>query len=126
MLTHSYFQIFGSCGVLFQARGKANMIRAIIFAGIAIVAIQQQATADAEFGDKICKTMRGTGMVARCSSLDANKIISAFIHTSSEEASSMCKGIVRETSHYTRSGKGWTLRIYSPFDRSVPLASCRF
>ena len=79
------------------------------------------------FGEVFCKSMKGTGMVLRCSSLRSEKIVAAFIDTTDEEASKMCRGIVGLMSQYQNVPKaGWRLQIYSPFDNIVPLASCKF
>ena len=101
-------QVIGICFALFVTISSYNAI------------------ARDSFGDVFCEAMRGTGLVMRCSVLNAERAVVSFIHTDSTETASMCRGIVNMIKARRVPSGGWTLRIHSPFDRSVPLATCRF
>lgn len=96
---------------------------------IVVVAISQTASvanAQQGFGEIFCYAMTSTGLVGRCSVLVADKTIAAFIHTDSSKTTKMCRDIVDIIDQYRTASKGWRLKIYSPFNHGVPLASCRF
>lgn len=96
---------------------------------IVVAAISQTASvanAQQGFEEIFCHAMTGTGLVGRCSVLGADKTIAAFIHTDSSETTKMCRDIVDMIDQYPTASKGWRLKIYSPFNHGVPLASCRF
>jgi len=105
---------------------KKMKILAIGLCLVAFLIPQNQTIAQTKFGELFCTAMRDSGLVIRCSSLNSEKVVAAFIHTNSSEAATMCSGIVKMIRNYKTDYRGWRLKIYSPYDRSVPLSTCSF
>jgi hypothetical protein len=81
---------------------------------------------DAAFG--VCDMMGNTSVVSECDVQGWGSTVDVTIDTVGTEAIEMCSDtttlIAARTSLF--SGKGWQLRIFSPYSGDRPLASCAF
>jgi hypothetical protein len=76
----------------------------------------------------VCAMMENTNLVSECEVQGWGSTVDVTIDTVGPEAIKMCSDtttlIASQTSLF--SGRGWRLRIFSPYSGDRPLASCAF
>ena len=85
----------------------------------------KRANAEADAARRVCVAMEASG-ASECKVRTDNQKLYVTLHAKEREAEKICETVVSETAKITPlfQGRGWQVRIFSPFRETPPIAVC--